>query len=267
MNTLWHTLIIKVPVDMIDYTPTGKVSVKKTLTKMGNLSKSQKKPSIKIMPSKDGEVHVIKGKKVTVNDLKDTMKKVKELEEKNKGKVFKKQSNKKQKFEKNVKEHAQELVKKKRGRPRKQELLTEDQFINEFDTQYAGIAFLQFNPKGAENLEKLLSRLEKKKGHFIWHDALASGLYIPLPTVKKLVLKYGFNNVKEYTNNIARYIGENVLIRDDIHDNPFNTKLAKVLKFNKDEFRFFKDDPDYIDFLKSFGTTFEQYLGKSNKKK
>jgi len=61
MNTLWHTLIIKVPVDMIDYTPTGKVSVKKTLTKMGNLSKSQKKPSIKIMPSKDGEVHVIKG--------------------------------------------------------------------------------------------------------------------------------------------------------------------------------------------------------------
>jgi hypothetical protein len=247
---------------MVDFTPKGKVSVKKTLTKMGNLSKSQKKPSIKIMPSKDGEVHVIEGKKVTVNDLKDTMKKVKELEEKNKGKVFK-HSNKQ--FEKNVKEHAQELVNKKRGRPRKQELITEDQFIDEFDTQNAAVAFSQHNPKGAENLVNLLSKLNKKKGFFLWQDALASGLYIPLPTVKKLVLKYGFKNVKDYTNDLARYMDNDVRIRDDIHYNPFETKLAKVLRFTKDEFRFFKDDPDYIDFLKICGLTFEQYW-KSKKK-
>jgi hypothetical protein len=251
MTTLWHTLIIKVPVDMIDYTPKGKVSVKKTLTKMGSISKSQKKPSIKIMPSKDGEVHVIEGKRVTVPELKDTMKKVKELEEKNKGKVFKK-SQSKQKFEKNVKEYAQELVKKK-AKPKHKphsDLLTEDQFIDAFDTNHAGLAFEQYNPKGFEALRSLLTKLEKKEGYFHAFEALASGLYIPLPTVKKLVLKYGFRTVEEYMIEIARYAGEQVIIREDIVTNPFKTKLYKVLRFTPAENQHFKDDLDYINRMK-----------------
>ena len=47
-KTLWHTIQIKVPAEMIELTKTGKVSVKKTLTKTLNISKSQKKPAIKL---------------------------------------------------------------------------------------------------------------------------------------------------------------------------------------------------------------------------
>jgi hypothetical protein len=112
-KVLWHTMIIKVPVEMVDFTPKGKVSVKKTLTKMGSIAKSQKKPSIQIMPSKDGEVHVIEGKKVS--ELKDTMKKVKELEKKNKGRdIFAKET---ESFSTKVKKYARNLVLDKKNLP------------------------------------------------------------------------------------------------------------------------------------------------------
>ena len=115
-KVLWHTMIVKVPAEMVDFTPKGKVSVKKTLTKMGSIAKSQKKPSIQIMPSKDGEVHVIEGKKVNVTDLKDTMKKVKELEKKNKGRdIFAKEP--KESFSTKVKKYARNLVLDKKTRP------------------------------------------------------------------------------------------------------------------------------------------------------
>ena len=58
---LWHTLTIKVPSEMVTYTKKGKVSVKKTLTKMHNLARSQKQPAIKLIPSPDNKVHVVQG--------------------------------------------------------------------------------------------------------------------------------------------------------------------------------------------------------------
>jgi hypothetical protein len=92
---------------MVDFTPKGKVSVKKTLTKMGSIAKSQKKPSIKIMPSKDGKVHVVPGKQVSVAELKESMKKVKEMEAKNKGHdIFAKKDS----FATRVKKYARDLV-------------------------------------------------------------------------------------------------------------------------------------------------------------
>jgi hypothetical protein len=109
-------MVVKVPAEMVDFTPKGKVSVKKTLTKMGSISKSQKKPSIKIMPSADGEVHVIEGKKVSVPELKDTMKKVKEMEKKNKGRdIFAKEP--KESFSTKVKKYASNLVLDKKTLP------------------------------------------------------------------------------------------------------------------------------------------------------
>ena len=104
---LWHTLTIKVPSEMVTYTPKGKVSVKKTLTKMNNIARSQKQPSIKIIPSPDNQVHVVPGKEWNVDDLQKATTKANELAVKNKGRVF---TTSKKTFETKVKKHAEGLV-------------------------------------------------------------------------------------------------------------------------------------------------------------
>ena len=248
---LWSSTIIEVPSEMVTYTPKGKVSVKKTLTKMNNIATSQKKPAIKIIPSPDNKVHVVEGKQWDPNELQETLKKVNKMEAKNKGRVL---STAPKIFASKVATRARELVKKK-ARPKHKppsDLLTEDQFIDEFDTNHAGFAFEQYNPKGFKALESLLTKLEKKEGYFHAFEALASGLYIPLPTVKKLVLKYGFRTVEEYMIEIARYVGEQVIIREVIVTNPFKTKLYKVLRFTSAENQQFKDDADYINRMQPY---------------
>ena len=39
-KTLWHTITIKVPAEMVEMTKAGKVLIKKTLTTTLNISKS-----------------------------------------------------------------------------------------------------------------------------------------------------------------------------------------------------------------------------------
>jgi len=69
--TLWHTLTIQVPKEMITFTPSGRVSVRPTLTKLNNLSKSQGKTAIRLMKSPDNKAHIITdGKSYTKQDLK-----------------------------------------------------------------------------------------------------------------------------------------------------------------------------------------------------
>jgi hypothetical protein len=104
---LWHTLTIKVPAEMVTYTPKGKVSVKKTLTKMNNIARSQKQPSVKIIPSPDNKVHVVEGKEWNVDALQQATTKANELAVKNKGRVF---TTSKKIFEGKVKKHAVGLV-------------------------------------------------------------------------------------------------------------------------------------------------------------
>jgi len=80
-----------VPSDMVEITKTGKVSIKKTLTKMNNISKSNGYPSIKLVSSSDNKPHIIAdGKEWNINQLKTNLKKANELATKNKGRVFKK---------------------------------------------------------------------------------------------------------------------------------------------------------------------------------
>jgi len=89
-KVLWHTMTIKVPSEMVEITKTGKVSIKKTLTKMNNISKSQGYPSIKLVSSSDNKPHIITdGKEWNINQLKTNLKKANELATKNKGKVLK----------------------------------------------------------------------------------------------------------------------------------------------------------------------------------
>ena len=45
-QTLWHTVHIQIPDKMLNISKTGKVTIKKSLTKTGMLSKSNHEPSI-----------------------------------------------------------------------------------------------------------------------------------------------------------------------------------------------------------------------------
>ena len=113
---LWHTIQIKVPGEMIELTKTGKVSIKKTLTKTFNISKSQKKPAIKLIAADINKPQIINdGKEWNVEKLKSQMVKANALAKKNKGRDItksEKRVSKLEKFKKAVVDSAREGVKK-----------------------------------------------------------------------------------------------------------------------------------------------------------
>ena len=96
-KTLWHTIQIEVPKEMVNITKNDKVVVKKSLTinkeKKFNISKANKEPSIKIIPGDTNKPRIIRdGKQWNVGweELKIKMKKDKS--KKNEGKKIKKKS-------------------------------------------------------------------------------------------------------------------------------------------------------------------------------
>ena len=90
-KTLWHTIQIEVPKEMVNITKNDKVVVKKSLTKTNNISKANKEPSIKIIPGDTNKPKIISdGKEWNVEELKLKMKKAKDLGKKNEGKEYKK---------------------------------------------------------------------------------------------------------------------------------------------------------------------------------
>jgi hypothetical protein len=95
-KTLWHTIKLEVPKEMINITKNDKVVVKKSLTKTNNISKSNKEPSIKIIPGDTNKPKIISdGKEWNIEELKLKMKKAKDLGKKNEDKELKKKSDNK----------------------------------------------------------------------------------------------------------------------------------------------------------------------------
>ena len=83
-KTLWHTIQIQVPKEMVELTKSGKVSVKKTLTKTLNISRSQKTPAIKLIPSNDNKPHIVNdGKEWNIDALNERMAKARAMRKKN----------------------------------------------------------------------------------------------------------------------------------------------------------------------------------------
>ncbi len=95
-KTLWHTIKLEVPKEVVNITKNDKVVVKKSLTKTNNISKANKEPSIKIIPGDTTNKPKIidDGKEWNIEELKIKMKKAKELGKKNEGKVYKKEMTK-----------------------------------------------------------------------------------------------------------------------------------------------------------------------------
>jgi hypothetical protein len=91
-KTLWNTIKIEVPNEMVNITKKDKVTVKKSLTKTNNVSKANKEPSIKIIPGNVNKPKIISdGKEWNIEELKIRLKKAKGLGKKNEGKELKKQ--------------------------------------------------------------------------------------------------------------------------------------------------------------------------------
>ena len=92
-KTLWHTIKIAVPEEMVNITKKDKIVVKKSLTKNNNISKSNKEPSVEIIASDINKPKIINdGKEWNIDELKIKMKKLKDLGKKNKGKEYKKKT-------------------------------------------------------------------------------------------------------------------------------------------------------------------------------
>ena len=92
-KTLWNTIKVEVPNEMVNITKNDKVTVKKSLTKTNNVSKANKEPSIKIIPGNVNKPKIISdGKEWNIEELKIRMKKSKDLSKKNEGKELKKQN-------------------------------------------------------------------------------------------------------------------------------------------------------------------------------
>jgi len=56
---LWNTITIRVPENMLHYTPTGRITLQKSLTRLNNVSKRRRIQSINLVPSPDNKVQVI----------------------------------------------------------------------------------------------------------------------------------------------------------------------------------------------------------------
>ena len=107
---LWHSLTIQVPKDMITFTPSGRVSIRPTITKLHNLSKSQGKTAIRLVKSPDDKAHIVRdGKPYSHRELKGNLRHVDMMENINKRKVRSKV------FAENAKQHAVSLVDRKLG--------------------------------------------------------------------------------------------------------------------------------------------------------
>jgi hypothetical protein len=176
-KTLWHTIQIKVPKEMVELTKSGKVSVKKTLTKTLNISRSNKTPAIKLIPSNENKPQIVNdGKEWDVDILKERMAKARAMKKKNADRNI---------FE--PKEKKMNPVLESKIIKRSREL--GDQKKNEFRTKYANrFSLNRRTKKGREEFNKLIEDYGLKndlqgeqskywsrkyqKGYFSYDDAL-----------------------------------------------------------------------------------------------
>jgi hypothetical protein len=161
-KTLWHTIKLEVPKEMINITKNDKVVVKKALTKTNNISKSNNEPSIKIIPGDTNKPKIVSdGKEWNIEELKLKMKKAKELGKKNEGRELKKKSD--NKILKNYVKKVGDRI--NNNNSSKEELLImaknitsyvthSDQFLSQYEKKW--------NNKSIDDLLKIINNFKKK---------------------------------------------------------------------------------------------------------
>ena len=170
-KSLWHTIQIKVPAEMIELTKTGKVSVKKTLIKTLVISKSQKKPAIKLIPANISEPEIVNtGKQWDIDELKSRMTKANQFAKNNKDKnIFEpklKRYINSEKFEKAVGNRARELGRKAKEPQLSKELqllINKDYYMSGIIANTEDLGYLQEMPSPLPPISKMQSIKEKPK--------------------------------------------------------------------------------------------------------
>jgi hypothetical protein len=116
-----------------------------------------------------------------------------------------------------------------------QKPMTEDQFVEEFDTPYASTALFQHNQKSYEALEKLIEKQVKKDGFIDIDLLLSKGVQIPISTVKKLVMKYGLIKTFNYTIDLLKSINRNIKVvyADELTTNFNKSRTFKILNLSQ----------------------------------
>jgi hypothetical protein len=232
---LWHTVTVQVPHEMVDITSDGKISIKKTLTKLNGISKSQGYPAIKLIKSNDNKVHVInKGKKWNIDQLQTTLNKSKKLAKKNKNKDIFKITNpqplKDNKFIENIKKTV-ELNKKKKKKT-KETLKSEAEEYERIYNYYENKLKEVLNNEVNEDEDKPQKKTKKTKKESIKSESeketeAADLIY----TLKKIFLIEKFENTYD-KNSLARAVFNVYNKNGNIDPNTFayeDTTLDKVV--------------------------------------
>ena len=183
-KTLWNTIKIEVPNEMVNITKKDKVVVKNSLTKTNNVSKSNKEPSIKIIPGNVNKPKIISdGKEWNIEELKIRMKKANELGKKNKGKELKKPAVKKEQVKKYVEDF----------KDRKEGYIKERKFSKERFDEYK----LNF---------KITDKYSNANDLIKENESKLKELFIENVKNKKYVDSYDLKNVKisEYNGDVSK---------------------------------------------------------------
>ena len=234
-KTLWHTIKLEVPKEMVNITKKDKVVVKKTLTKTNNISKANKEPSIKIIPGDTNKPKIISdGKEWNVEELKLKMKKAEELGKKNDGKVYKKKSENTT-VKSYVKKVSDKIVEKK-----KKELKPEpkpvnkpksdlDDVVDVWDTTDLPRIFNLYEPDEYNKIELVVTR-EIKRKHFI----MPFDLLVFTKKYNNKVVEY-YSKDKNYKQGLdILYKGIYTIIYDIMDKNNIKRENAKILDVFED---------------------------------
>lgn len=123
--------------------------------------------------------------------------------------------------------------------------ITEDQFIEEFNTPWASTALSQWNKNAYEALEKLIEKTLKKNGVIDIDLLLSKGVQIPISTVKKIVMKYGLIETLVYTYDLLKSINSDIqpIYAPEINIDFNKSRTFKALKLNKEEKKILYNEP------------------------
>jgi len=258
-KTLWHTIKIEVPKEMVNITKNDKVVVKKTLTKTNNISKANKEPSIKIIPGDTNKPKIIdNGKEWNIEELKFKMKKANELGKKNEGKELKKKSDNKI-LKSYVKKVNDKIVEKKNIV--KPIIINEekpksdiDKIIDEWDKNDLPKKLYYYDSDVYDKIQIIVTR-EIKRKHFIMPFDL---LVFTKKYNNKVVEVYSKNkNYKEGMDIL--YKGIYTIINNIINQNNIKIEDAKILNV-------FEDRNDYNMAMKYINAKYAYKIMEMNQK-
>ena len=174
-KTLWHTIKLEVPKEMVNITKSNKVVVKKSLTKTNNISKSNKEPSIKIIPGDTNKAKIIdNGKEWNIEELKLKMKKAKDLGKKNEGKEYKKKSDNVIVKDYVKKVNDKVLEKKEKKEPIQTNSKSQiDDVVNVWNTPEIPMILSLYDEETYNKIQNIIIRENNKNFHVFTPDLLA----------------------------------------------------------------------------------------------